>query len=376
MRKIALLSLAILLAGFALNIQKVEAGETCNFTRNLEMGDVGEDVRCLQKFLNNSGFTIAASGVGSPGSETNQFKTLTKEAVIKWQKANNLNPPIGFFGPLSRTKYSSLVGGGAVLGASTNTPSSSGDLSESEVLALVNSLIPSTPSKSGSQKDAESMIERALSAVKDEDNDDKKEDARDKIFDAIVVYFKGNYSEAKIAAKEALDIVEIGEDDADDVKEKLERIDDYYRLAKDKVGDAEDDGDDVDRADDLLKDADDLIDEAKDQVDEEDYGDANDLLNDAEEKIDKALDDIGYDPDELRAKEAIKDADDAIDDAREEIDDADDNGEDIGKADKYIDDAKDALDDAEDLFDDEEWEDAIDKANEAKDFAKDAIDEL
>ncbi len=50
---------------------------TCSFTRDLEFGDTGEDVRCLQKYLNESGHTIAQSGAGSPGMETGEFKTLT-----------------------------------------------------------------------------------------------------------------------------------------------------------------------------------------------------------------------------------------------------------------------------------------------------------
>src|SRR3989344_2009545 len=85
------------------------AAVECDFTRDLEDGIEGEDVRCLQKYLNGTGFVIAGSGVGAPGHETDQFKTLTKEALIKWQTANALSPAIGYFGPLSRQKYIELV---------------------------------------------------------------------------------------------------------------------------------------------------------------------------------------------------------------------------------------------------------------------------
>ncbi|MBP7770849.1 MAG: peptidoglycan-binding protein, partial [Candidatus Pacebacteria bacterium] len=62
---------------------------TCDFTRNLEKGDEGQDVLCLQKFLNShAGYTIAATGAGSPGQETTQFGDKTVQALIKWQKAN------------------------------------------------------------------------------------------------------------------------------------------------------------------------------------------------------------------------------------------------------------------------------------------------
>ncbi|MDD3861609.1 MAG: InlB B-repeat-containing protein, partial [Candidatus Gracilibacteria bacterium] len=59
----------------------------CNFTRDLEFGMVGDDVRELQKYLNNNGFPLAQTGVGSPGKETTIFGILTKEALIKFQNA-------------------------------------------------------------------------------------------------------------------------------------------------------------------------------------------------------------------------------------------------------------------------------------------------
>jgi peptidoglycan hydrolase-like protein with peptidoglycan-binding domain len=81
---------------------------TCDFTRDLEEGVTGEDVRCLQKYLNSSGYIITTSGAGSPGNETSLFRSLTKETIAKWQKANGL-PGTGFWGPASQAKYNSLV---------------------------------------------------------------------------------------------------------------------------------------------------------------------------------------------------------------------------------------------------------------------------
>jgi len=81
----------------------------CGFTRNLFLGTAGEDVKCLQKYLNSAGFTIASSGPGSPGSETTFYGSLTKAAAAKWQAANEVSPSVGYFGTISRTKYNSLL---------------------------------------------------------------------------------------------------------------------------------------------------------------------------------------------------------------------------------------------------------------------------
>jgi len=58
------------------------------FTQNLKMGSMGGEVMWVQQFLNNHGFTIAASGAGSPGNETSHFGPATKAAVIKFQNSN------------------------------------------------------------------------------------------------------------------------------------------------------------------------------------------------------------------------------------------------------------------------------------------------
>ncbi len=85
---------------------------SCGFTRDLQVGvTAGEDVRCLQKYLNGAGHQIAASGAGSPGSESTSFGPLTKAAVIKWQKAAGVSPAAGYFGAKSRAAYNAMAGG-------------------------------------------------------------------------------------------------------------------------------------------------------------------------------------------------------------------------------------------------------------------------
>lgn len=76
---------------------------TYKFNRDLELGDEGEDVRQLQMYLNKNGFIISSSGVGSPGNESTYFGSATQAALIKFQKAKNIIPAAGYFGPLTRS---------------------------------------------------------------------------------------------------------------------------------------------------------------------------------------------------------------------------------------------------------------------------------
>lgn len=78
------------------------------FTKDLYMGITDTEVKELQKWLNNNGYPIAVSGAGSKGNETNYFWTLTKNALIKFQKANNIVPAEGYFGRLTRAKIATL----------------------------------------------------------------------------------------------------------------------------------------------------------------------------------------------------------------------------------------------------------------------------
>lgn len=89
----------------------------CEITRALKVGSNGDDVRCLQRFLNWAGYTIAPSGSGSPGNESNYFGSLTANAVIRWQNANasqvlvpaGLSSGTGLFGQLSFNQYVRMV---------------------------------------------------------------------------------------------------------------------------------------------------------------------------------------------------------------------------------------------------------------------------
>ncbi|MGB2580273.1 MAG: IPT/TIG domain-containing protein [Minisyncoccia bacterium] len=90
---------------------------TVDFARTLSLGSRGEDVRELQKFLNIDSYTtVAVSGAGSLGNETDYYGPATKRAVIKFQEKyrNDILEPIGLsfgtgvFGSGTRVKVIAL----------------------------------------------------------------------------------------------------------------------------------------------------------------------------------------------------------------------------------------------------------------------------
>jgi hypothetical protein len=80
------------------------------FTRTLKQGDQGEDVRQLQRFLNQHGYRIALIGNGSPGKETTIFGPALVQSLKKFQtdhadvlmKPLQLSRPTGVFGDATK----------------------------------------------------------------------------------------------------------------------------------------------------------------------------------------------------------------------------------------------------------------------------------
>jgi hypothetical protein len=66
----------------------------------LKLNSRGKEVKVLQEYLNQNGFTIASSGPGSPGNETEFFGPATDNAVKRWQTANELRAD-GIVGPVT-----------------------------------------------------------------------------------------------------------------------------------------------------------------------------------------------------------------------------------------------------------------------------------
>ena len=78
-------------------------------TRDLELGDTGEDVRALQQFLNTHGYQLANYGPGSPGNETTKFGYATQYQLAQFQKAHTITPAVGYLGPKTRAALASLM---------------------------------------------------------------------------------------------------------------------------------------------------------------------------------------------------------------------------------------------------------------------------
>ena len=177
----------------------------CTFTQDLQLGVMNEEVRCLQKYLNTSGFTISESGVGSAGRETTEFKLLTEAAVIKWQKANKVSPASGLFGPKSRLVYTALQS--EKLPTAPTAVNTSATLTlETQLQALKAQLATATTAKittavavqTTAVKKANSAMLNVLDAIDNakeaiDDNDDAKaiDDAKDSLVDAYDDFMEG-----------------------------------------------------------------------------------------------------------------------------------------------------------------------------------------
>lgn len=298
----------IFLGAVALFALQAEAS-SCNFYRDLAQGSRGEDVRCLQQYLSDSGFSSSfyqfsyADGV---------FGTLTRQAVTNWQTAYGL-PGFGYFDAASRAKYFELTGGmgGMVLGASTYYNGGS----------YYGGGVATDPYYQGymynnEEQRARIRINEALVMIEDAENeiDDSNrntssaenslEDAKDDMFDAVKAFFMDrNYNKAYDKADDAYQNAEDAFDEAGgnrnngdrgDAQDAINDAENAIDDARDEINDADDRGANVNEAEDLLNDAEDRLNDAQDEYDDEDYDNAENLANDAENLAQDAIDAIDW----------------------------------------------------------------------------------
>ncbi len=76
------------------------------FTRTLQAGSSGNDVKALQQFLNTNGFIVSQNGAGSPGNETYLFGGMTKSSLARFQDVN----AAAILSPQGLTKGSGVLG--------------------------------------------------------------------------------------------------------------------------------------------------------------------------------------------------------------------------------------------------------------------------
>lgn len=375
--------------------QAQEVGQ-CSFTRTLEDGMEGEDVRCLQQHLNANGFKIADTGPGSPGKETTLFRTLTKQAIVGWQTAKGVVPASGVFGPQSQSAYLSDL---------TNVPQSQN--SSEEILAnLINELIPepqvagamtSVDYEDESVDNAESRIidtmkmvltaKKEISKLQETDTEEAGELEDDlyevlkNILGSLRLYFDQDYSEAEELARETLDdVIDVYEDAGGESPKReaeniLDDLEDLYEEVSELLSEAEDDDAKVGEAPELIEEAEELLDQARESFDDKVYRQAISYALDAEELLEEAKDEIDIISND-DVEEYVEEVRDAYEEAVDEIAEAEDDGEKIDDAEDLLSDAKRQLKKADIALDDGDYDEALEYAEKAEELIEEALDEI
>ncbi len=159
--------IAALLAQIAALQTSMSGGSSSScytFTTDLKLGSNSEAVRALQVYLNNKGYSIATSGVGSKGNESTYFGGLTRTALAKYQAAMGIAPAAGYFGAITRAKVNADCSG---TGTGTGTGTGSTGLNGGE--ANLNSFDLRREESVGSEGESKVLVATAKFDVDDGD---------------------------------------------------------------------------------------------------------------------------------------------------------------------------------------------------------------
>src|SRR3989344_1098604 len=125
------LAISTLSLVFVLTTPPNALATSISFTRPLSLGVSGTDVSLVQEFLKEQGFYTYAAITG-------YFGPITKQAVIDFQKAYDINP-IGIVGPQTQAKITSLSSGFTT--SVSPLPPTSQTLSSTELTSLKNDIL-------------------------------------------------------------------------------------------------------------------------------------------------------------------------------------------------------------------------------------------
>lgn len=269
------------------------AAEKCVFTKDLTLGYEGAEVRCLQQYLNKNGYIVAATGVGSTGHETTQYKALTQAAVKQWQLANGIVPATGVFGAKSRAKYAELQ----------STPTTPVVVPTTPVVTT-NTLEQQTRDALIKARESLNEIDDDIDEAEDDGDDtgDAKEyydKAVEELFDALIYFLKREYTNALDSSmsltksiRDARNEIRDNIDEEDKAKEAISDADDAIDEAQEAIDEADDDGKNVNDAEELLDDAKDTLEDAQDALRDDEFDDAYDLAKKAEQYAEDAQDEL------------------------------------------------------------------------------------
>lgn len=133
----------------------VSASGSNELSANLSFGQVHPQILTLQKILNRNGFVLTNDGPGSPGSETEKYGSLTRDAVRRFQCAQKIvcdgdehSTGYGFVGP--RTRGALLALGAPLIAATTVQPALAATTSAASAHAGTNAATVNSAGSGGS----------------------------------------------------------------------------------------------------------------------------------------------------------------------------------------------------------------------------------